>query len=365
MSEPVWYRSLYWRIAFGFVALLAVLLVAQGVVFLWLTDRIVGLVARRTARRQLAAAAARAPNCRRRARGGQSRRCRARRTFVRDRFAAVCRRVRDRAARRRSARSNAADAALPVRMRRRVGAAAAAADPSGIAARADRPRRPAVSGPRYAPVVVARRPRASDGIVAGHRRDPPAGVRHAAARAAAPTLAWFALGLLGVGTALTALRDLPAHAQPAARARAGGARARRGTHRRARRRSRRRRGQLARAHVQPHGHDLEQRARRRSAQSDRARRQLLADVSHELMTPLTAIRGYVETLGMPRPPARRGDARPLSGDRRRGDAEARSDHRRPARPGEARRGRRDARGRAGLGRRSVRARRRSPRAVDP
>jgi signal transduction histidine kinase len=32
--------------------------------------------------------------------------------------------------------------------------------------------------------------------------------------------------------------------------------------------------------------------------SDRARRQLLADVSHELMTPLTAIRGYVETLSM-------------------------------------------------------------------
>ncbi|MBM3782080.1 MAG: HAMP domain-containing histidine kinase [Acidobacteria bacterium] len=32
---------------------------------------------------------------------------------------------------------------------------------------------------------------------------------------------------------------------------------------------------------------------------DRARRQLLADVSHELMTPLTAIRGYAETLGLP------------------------------------------------------------------
>ena len=42
MSKPVWYRSLYWRIAFGFIALLAVVLVAQVVVFLWLTDRIVG-----------------------------------------------------------------------------------------------------------------------------------------------------------------------------------------------------------------------------------------------------------------------------------------------------------------------------------
>jgi signal transduction histidine kinase len=35
------------------------------------------------------------------------------------------------------------------------------------------------------------------------------------------------------------------------------------------------------------------------AESDGARRRLLADVSHELMTPLSAIRGYVETLAMP------------------------------------------------------------------
>jgi two-component system OmpR family sensor kinase len=43
-------------------------------------------------------------------------------------------------------------------------------------------------------------------------------------------------------------------------------------------------------------------------EADRARRQLLADVSHELMTPLTAIRGYAETLGLPQfiPPSKEG-----------------------------------------------------------
>ncbi len=41
MSDPVWYRSLYWRITFGFIALLAMLLLVQGLLFLWLTDRFV------------------------------------------------------------------------------------------------------------------------------------------------------------------------------------------------------------------------------------------------------------------------------------------------------------------------------------
>ena len=36
-----------------------------------------------------------------------------------------------------------------------------------------------------------------------------------------------------------------------------------------------------------------------AAESDRAKRGLLADVSHELMTPLTSMRGYLDTLSMP------------------------------------------------------------------
>jgi signal transduction histidine kinase len=44
--------------------------------------------------------------------------------------------------------------------------------------------------------------------------------------------------------------------------------------------------------------DLESRARELQS-ADQARRLLLADVSHELRTPLTAMRGYLETLSMP------------------------------------------------------------------
>ena len=40
MSRVIWFRSLYWRIAFGFVALLAALLLAQALLFIWLTGTI-------------------------------------------------------------------------------------------------------------------------------------------------------------------------------------------------------------------------------------------------------------------------------------------------------------------------------------
>lgn len=39
MPERVWYRSLYWRIGLGFVSLLATLLLVQGAIFLWISGR--------------------------------------------------------------------------------------------------------------------------------------------------------------------------------------------------------------------------------------------------------------------------------------------------------------------------------------
>ena len=42
MSNPRWYRSLYWRIGLGLFAFLALMLTAQGALLLWLTDRMAG-----------------------------------------------------------------------------------------------------------------------------------------------------------------------------------------------------------------------------------------------------------------------------------------------------------------------------------
>ncbi len=160
----------------------------------------------------------------------------------------------------------------------------------------DRGRPSGRGGPRYptesAPIVVGG---ADVGIVAVPANPPPVFV---ALRELGPTLTWFGLGLLGVGATLTALLVFrPAHKrlrtlEQAARALGEGR-----TDVRATETGGDEVSSLARTFNRM-AVDLDSRATA-LAQSDRARRQLLADVSHELMTPLSAIRGYVETLGMP------------------------------------------------------------------
>ena len=154
-----------------------------------------------------------------------------------------------------------------------------------------RPWRPPGSN-EFAPIVVGG---ADVGIVAVPANPPPVFV---ALRELGPTLTWFGLGLLGVGATLTALLVFrPAHKrlrtlEQAARALGEGR-----TDVRATETGGDEVSSLARTFNRM-AIDLDSRATA-LAQSDRARRQLLADVSHELMTPLSAIRGYVETLGMP------------------------------------------------------------------
>ena len=40
--RPRWYRSLYWRIGIAVIALVALMLAAEGALFLWLSDRTAG-----------------------------------------------------------------------------------------------------------------------------------------------------------------------------------------------------------------------------------------------------------------------------------------------------------------------------------
>ncbi len=132
------------------------------------------------------------------------------------------------------------------------------------------------------------------GVVAVPLNPPPVSV---ALRELGPTLTWLGLGLLGLGATLTALFVFrPVHKrlrtlEHAARALGDGR-----TDVRATETGGDEVSSLARTFNRM-AEDLESRATALAA-SDRARRQLLADVSHELMTPLAAIRGYVETLGM-------------------------------------------------------------------
>jgi signal transduction histidine kinase len=113
-----------------------------------------------------------------------------------------------------------------------------------------------------------------------------------------PTLATVAVGLLVVGTVLASLLIFSPARNRLADLEAAAARVGRGElTARAREDGGDEVASLARAFNQMTA-QLDARATE-SAEADRARRQLLADVSHELMTPLTSMRGYVETLGMP------------------------------------------------------------------
>ena len=273
MSEFLWYRSLYWRIALGFVALLAALLLIQGLLFLWMTDRIVRPSSRSPVQLSTAVAASISAELARDPSIDIDEYVR--RTFghIYQPFLVV---MHD--GRMTSNRSTT----LPSGFARAVQAAhrrAAGVQPES--------RRAEIS-----PITVAE---SQLGFVAVPINPPPVFI---ALQELGPRLAWIAAGVLVVGAAVMALvifrpaqRRLT-NLQQVARALGDGRPDVRAVETGGDEVS-----SLART-FNKMADDLSARAAALAA-SDRARRQLLADVSHELMTPLSAIRGYTETLSMP------------------------------------------------------------------
>ncbi len=365
MSRPVWYRSLYWRIAFGFIALLGVVLLAQIVIFLWLTDRIVGPSSRspqqlasniateigkdlqkdprmpldpylhnrfghiyqpflvvlndgrfgsnRAERLPPGFVRAAMPRGRRGGRGGPGDRRpdgdRRQGNGGRGGFDA-----RDGINGPQAGQSGTPPSPSATPAPRDPGAPVQPAFPGagqgqggtlmpGTPRTPERPEfrlgdRPAEGemrvGPRRAEVAAIMVNGAEAGAVLVPAESPPVFI---AVWEVGPTLAWFALGLLGIGAAVTALAIFrPTHNRLRALEEAASALGQGRTDVRAVESGGDEVSSLARTFNQM-AQDLEARAAA-LASSDRARRQLLADVSHELMTPLTAIRGYSETLGM-------------------------------------------------------------------
>jgi signal transduction histidine kinase len=289
MSERVWYRSLYWRIALGIIVLLIAVLVAQAIAFAWLVSRSPEALPPRALQQSARALAfeletslAQDPAL---DLDG----------FVQDRVAALSRPIvllwRD--GRVFAAGVDAPPAWLLEATRGRLERGRAGQGPFGGAGGFG-----GLPGgfPGRRPLGIAP-VRTADGI-GGLIAVLPGPALRTVLRELGPMLFAVAAALTIGGTAIAALLIFgPAHRrlrglEAAARELGAGHRV---------------------APVQDTGGDeiatvarsfndmaseIVRRAEALQA-SDRVRRQLLADVSHELMTPLTAMRGYLETLRLP------------------------------------------------------------------
>jgi signal transduction histidine kinase len=303
MPETVWFRSLYWRIAIGFVAMLAVVLALQTTLFLYMTGR---FAASSRTPQQLADEIARelSDTLTEHPALDLDRHVRERYEDMKQAFVVI---LRD--GRRTANRPGVLPPGFGGGLRR--GGPPPFSDNPGQ--RGDGPARleslPGEHGPppdfvrrrggrggpgapSISPIVVNS---AQVGHVAVPSGPPPMEV---ALRELGPTLTWSGLALLGIGSMTVALvifgpaRKRLRSLETAARALGQGEIGVRADDRGGDEVS-----TLARTF---NGMAAELQARSSAlAASDRARRQLLADVSHELMTPLTAIRGYTETLAMP------------------------------------------------------------------
>lgn len=298
-----WFRSLYWRIAVGFIAVLALMLAVQGGLLLWLSSsrdealppRLLGDLATLVAD-ELGAELDRTPGA--------------------DAAALAEARFRDlgrpAALVLADGRVVSGDVPPPEPLVRLLAERLRAGDtdfPPRLRGSRDRDRRDerlfppggaggpgfGAPGPRAGPPWVMAPVRVAGGRVAGVllvARGRPLG---AVAREVVPWLVAGAIGLLLAGTVVASMAVFrPAHArlrdlEDAARRFAAGDRAARAAVSG---------GDEVAEVARAFNRMADQAAQREAAlvEADRARRQLLADVTHELRTPLTAIRGYAETL---------------------------------------------------------------------
>src|SRR5688572_7630610 len=301
MSNPRWYRSLYWRIALGLIAFLAIMLAAEGGIFLWMTDRIAGSMPARSPRRLAALVASDL---------GTALTANNRldiENYIREQFGqtlqtfVVIMRDGQILANHDDVPPQLLDAVraelefIETRGPRRFGRRGAWGEGLGPG---DRPPGPAppegTPRPRrgeFVPIFVAGEPVGRVVVLPG---GPPFS---RIVKQFGPTIALVATSVLVVGTTLIALvvfgparRRLKAVQAATVRLGAGDFTAR----------APEQGGDEVTAVARSFNRmadELSSRTRALEA-ADTARRQLLADVSHELMTPLTAMRGYLETLSM-------------------------------------------------------------------
>jgi len=284
------HSSLYWRVALGLFAFLALMLAAEGALFLWTTDRIAGSMPARSPRRlavlvasDVGAALARESSLKLD-------------EYLKEQYSQVFQTffviLRDG----RVASNHddvAADVMADVRAEAEFGAGQGGG--RGFGGRRARPRGDIGPGQRlrgeFAPIIVNGTQIGRVAVIAG---DPPFS---RVLRQLGPTMGLVAGGVLLVGTALIAFvvfgptrRRLKEVQAATERLGSGDLTARAPEYG----------GDEVAALATSFNRMADELANRARAleTSDKARRQLLADVSHELMTPLTAMRGYIETLTM-------------------------------------------------------------------
>jgi two-component system sensor histidine kinase BaeS len=300
-DETAWYRSLYWRIAAGLVAVLALMLVSQGLLFVYFTYPQAGSIQSRTpeqlaalAATELSTALAEDPHTdiEQFVRGEYGRALQPVVVTMRDGRTAVSHPSLVPAGVLAMLRRQVARGGMPPPIPGRDGlrgpfARRGAPPDGGPGGPGFGPRRIA----EFQPVVVSGE---TVGVVAVMRVRPPFTL---VLQEVGPTMLLAGLAVLGLGGAVMAFVVFgPARRRLLHLQEATGSIGRGDFSVRAPEEGGDEVAQLARAFNRM-ADELATRAGALES-ADRTRRQLLADVSHELMTPLTAMRGYLETLSM-------------------------------------------------------------------